>query len=1135
MRAESLLLSDDKARREALDISQSFIVQAPAGSGKTELLIQRYLALLAVVQNPEEVLAITFTRKAAQEMSNRVVKALSNVLLDEDTLEPHRRTTRDLAMRVLQRDEELGWRLVESPRRMRIQTLDAFCAGLARSQPVSSGLGGALTTLVDSDMRAMYRQAAAATMDWLIADDDRSKDIALLLGHLDINTGVYIEHLARMLATRDQWLDLVGSGVSISPGSSQGARARLEDNLSRYVSAKLASARQEIDDAVSVELVPLLRYAARSLAEAGQTAHAMLACEDLEGLPGHAPSDLASWRAIAGLLLKQDGDWRKSVTRNDGFPPGDSGEKKRIQELLAQLAGCELLRGRLQRILLLPEPRYDDRQWDVLLALFRLLPVAVAELRRLFSENGVSDHTEVALAAGAALGDPDRPGDATLRLDYVIRHILLDEMQDTSVGQYKLLEKLTGGWTPGDGRTLFCVGDPMQSIYRFRDAEVGRFLQIQRSGIGAIKPAPLVLRRNFRSGEHLVHWFNTVFSQVFPAQDNIIDGAIGYTESMHVESKSTLGEYRVYPMFGASPEEEAAQATQVVRNCVEGHQGKSTALLVRSRTQLPSVLRQLRDAGIEYRAIEIDRLTDLPEIIDLVALTRALCHEGDRLAWLALLRGPWVGLAWADLHQLVVNDTTSTVTELIADPARWSALSADATKRITKFLDAIASSDTGRSTRTLRDRIETAWYALGGPASLHNRDQLENVYRYLSVVENLESAGTLVDIQELESRLDGERVSSLAEDPAALQVMTMHKAKGLEFDNVILHALGRSTRGRSRPLLSWLNIAADDGRFEILMSPIGRRADLEKDRLHQCIEFAESDKDKLELDRLLYVACTRARQSLHLIGNVPVKSDGKEFARPPAGSLLDRLWPALEEVYRRAFASGEGIHVGTREDLPLLQLPGLRRFRNLYQLPVPPEMPVVAALPESSVSNPDVEFYWVGRAARYAGTIVHALLKGIADGRINANADTLNSLEPAIARRAVELGVAQESLDEVTRRVVESLRGILADARGQWLISGEGHAEYPLTGKWNDHIVSILIDRVRIDNGVHWIVDYKTSSHEGGDLESFLDQEADRYRAQLQKYATLYRRTVDAEVRTALYFPLLQAFREVPVAGMAKN
>jgi ATP-dependent exoDNAse (exonuclease V) beta subunit len=326
-----------------------------------------------------------------------------------------------------------------------------------------------------------------------------------------------------------------------------------------------------------------------------------------------------------------------------------------------------------------------------------------------------------------------------------------------------------------------------------------------------------------------------------------------------------------------------------------------------------------------------------------------------------------------------------------------------------------------------------------------------------------------------------------------------------------------------------MNIAAEDGGFEMLLSPIGRRSELEKDRLHRCIEAAESDKQALELDRLLYVACTRARRSLHLVGNVALHADAADFSRPVGGSLLARLWPALESQFERAFQAGQAIFSGDEDTGARLLAPVLRRFIRPFELPPVLSLPVNRASPERVAFQSDVEYHWVGMAARFAGTIVHALLKRVADGRLTLDADPIDTLRTAVVRMAAEMGVAGDAIDDVVSRVGNAMKGILQDSRGQWLVTGEGHAELPLTGQWRDGISSIVIDRVRIDNGVHWIVDYKTSSHEGGDLEGFLDQEAERYSPQLQKYADLYRRTVDADVRAALYFPLLQRFREVPV------
>jgi hypothetical protein len=133
----------------------------------------------------------------------------------------------------------------------------------------------------------------------------------------------------------------------------------------------------------------------------------------------------------------------------------------------------------------------------------------------------------------------------------------------------------------------------------------------------------------------------------------------------------------------------------------------------------------------------------------------------------------------------------------------------------------------------------------------------------------------------------------------------------------------------------------------------------------------------------------------------------------------------------------------------------------------------------------------------------------------------------------MELGVPRQDIDAVCGRAIQALRGILDDDKGGWVLHGPGHAEMPVTGVWHGRIVSIVIDRVRIDDaGVHWIIDYKASTHEGAGLDFFLRQETERYRQQLAKYAFLYRNLIAAPevtVRTALYFPLLQEFREVAV------
>src|SRR5687767_2482267 len=141
----------------------------------------------------------------------------------------------------------------------------------------------------------------------------------------------------------------------------------------------------------------------------------------------------------------------------------------------------------------MPEERYTDEQWEVLGAILELLQLAAAQLKLVFAERGETDFTEIAQGAVRALGSPDNPTDLLHALDTRIKHILVDEFQDTSYSQFELLQRLTSGWQQdgemSDGRTLFLVGDPMQSIYRFREAKVALFLQVWESGSLGVIPA----------------------------------------------------------------------------------------------------------------------------------------------------------------------------------------------------------------------------------------------------------------------------------------------------------------------------------------------------------------------------------------------------------------------------------------------------------------------------------------------------------------------------------------------------------------------------------------------------------------------------------------------------------------------
>ena len=1119
-------LDDAQARTDALDVSRSFIVQAPAGSGKTELLIQRYLYLLATVENPEEVLAITFTRKAAAEMRLRVVLALQRAARGESPDAAHEKITVHAAAAVLARDHEATWELIENPRRMRIQTLDSLNASIARMRPLTTGATSGVATVDLGEMSTLYRRAAAATLDWLGEQGDAGRATEEVLLHVDNNTGIYIAYLSRMLNTRDQWLPFVGAGL-MTDDESNALRHRLELSLEKIVVAHLQSLLSAAPGEAATEIGELAQYACTNLRQEGRGDALICRLDGLRKLPDANAGALGSWQALAELFLKQDGDLRKQINIRIGFPSQNKMMKHRMSDLLESLAPENLFVELLGATRDLPPVRYTDEQWSVLLSLFRLLPIAVAELQRLSASRGVTDYIEIALSAGTALGTAERPGDVALLLDYQLRHILVDEMQDTSKAQYRMLEALTGGWQADDGRTLFCVGDPMQSIYSFRNAEVAQFLLAKDNGIGALPLEPLILRRNFRSGENLVHWFNTVFPVVLPDVDDAANGAVSYSEAIAVEQLAGQGEFHLYPVIGNDKQSEAEQSFTVIQRTLSAHPNDDMAVLVRGRGHLPALLLKLREADIPYQAVDIDRLTDLPEIIDVLALTRAFVHLGDRIAWLGLLRSPWVGLGWADLHQLVFGARHGTIWELLLNAQRIAALSTAGQQAAHGFIDCVRPFMASDRSMPLHLRVEEAWFRLGGPALLKDGSAVVNVYRYLDILSSLEAGGTLADVVELQEQLDSEYVSTVGS--ARLQIMTMHKAKGLQFDHVLLHGLGRYPRPSSTSVMSWFDLPDVHGGEEKIISPVARRDELDRDPVHRFIEKTRATKDAYEKGRLLYVACTRARKSLHLVGNIDIGNDGKSIRKPPSNSLLSLLWPAVESTYLEAFENYVAPAKLAGESIWLQ--PKLRRFDAPWSLPELPPVPGQAQVADDEEGGAyKVDYDWVGAEARLAGTVVHRWLQRASEGRVNLEAGALGGLRPASRRWLRELGAGRDSLDTICNRVETALDGVLSDEKGCWLLRGDGAAELPLSGSVNGKIQSIVIDRVRIDDdGTHWIVDYKTSTHEGGKLQAFLQSECERYRGQLQKYARVYGAFAGVRPRCALYFPMLREWVEIDV------
>ncbi|HEX4750224.1 MAG TPA: UvrD-helicase domain-containing protein [Bryobacteraceae bacterium] len=966
------MTNDFHERERALDPAQSFIVQAPAGSGKTGLLTQRFLRLLSVVERPESIVAITFTRKAAAEMRERIIQALEDAAAGTATEGEYEKQTRLLAEAALAQSGTKGWELLVDPGRLQVFTIDALCALLTHQMPILSGFGGEVQVVEDAS--ELRRMAARRTLQKLTEGDEECRQLFReIILYFDNNTGMLESQIIRMLEKRDQW-----------------------------------------------------------------------------------------------AFLK------------------------------------------------------SDEHPDLVKRFCRLLEEAREALDEVFREQGKVDFGAITDAAVRALGTPENPSDLLYWLDYRIQHLLVDEFQDTSRAQYAFLEALTAQWSADNDHSLLVVGDPMQSIYRFREAEVSLFLRCwEEQMLGAVRLEPVTLSSNFRCTPEILKWVQATFSNVM-LEDDQYSGSVQFRPSE--AARTDAGMRPQYHWFidddGA---EEASEVVEVVRRA----QAKGTvAILVRSRSHILQILPALREADLTYEAVEIDRLAEQQHVLDIVSLARAILHLGDRVSWLACLRAPWCGLLLADLATLAEGKADRTIFELISDPEIVGQLSPNGRMRVVRFQKILNAAVANAGRIKLRTVIESVWLALGGPSILAEHER-EDVATVLDLIEQEEKGGIIPDFSLL-----NERLQKLFARPTAtencVQVMTIFTAKGLEFDTVILPQLSRTTQGLDKDLLIWAEELSEDGELQLRIAalPQSGKENAEYDRVRDAIK----EKEEHELKRVFYVACTRAKNELHLLTSNKSKKDGSGCYKASSGTFLNLIWetvrPDFEAILRRRVAAPKSQpETAASPETPLVRLPAD------WRLPVfDSSVRWEAAVRPDTASSRQITFEWVRGNARHIGTVVHAFLNRMAEEGLEVwNGTRLRGSQKLIASELSVRGVPAEELTETTRKVVTALANVLDTKRGCWILAQgvDARSEYAIRGRIQDKLITGVIDRMfRDETGRLWIIDYKTGEHKGGSRETFLNEEQRRYRPQLESYATLISRLEHGPIMLGLYFPLMDGWRE---------
>ena len=1114
------LQEDAAARLRALDVA-SFIVEAPAGAGKTELLTQRYLRLLAVVEQPEEVLALTFTNKAATEMRDRILGSLEIAAGGVLPEQPHKRQTFELARQVLAHDAARGWSLLGHPGRLRITTLDALCASLARQMPYLSRFGS--QPAVSEDAEAHYATAARRTLEMVEAGGADGDVLAAALAFMDNHAGRLEKLLIAMLGRRDQWLHhatRIENGVM---------KSEVEAGFAALIERDLAGVADLLDSRWQARLMPLARFAAANVPELLEPL-----LDWSEPLAAEI-ADLARWRALATLLLTASGSLRKALNKNIGFPADQAAKpyKAAMAEVLADLAALPGIEQRLGVLGQLPGAQLSDAEWATVEGFSRLLRLAAGQLWLVFQEAGEVDFIEIAARAGLALGDDEAPTDLAQALDYRIRHLLVDEFQDTSPSQVGLIGKLTRGWLPDDGRTLFVVGDPMQSIYRFRKADVGLFLRVRERGIGDIRLEHLRLFRNNRSYPGIVDWVNGAFPTIFPAADSPEAGAVRYAESaatrlpradsavvVHALISQEDGDLPHGVFLRGAAADEARRVLAIIEQARREAPDERIAVLVRARSHLDGLVAEIRRSAPELRfqAVDIEGLDGRQHVQDLLTLFRALHHRADRVHWLALLRAPWCGLTLADLHALAGDDRQRTIWQLIQEPTRLARLSADGRQRLEQLRAVLELAFAGRDRQHPRRWLEGTWLLLGGPRCLAAPEALADVEAFFALVDQLVAARKLS--AETLAAHAGELFAPADPRGDAVQMMTVHKSKGLEFDTVIVPGLHRETGGNDSSLLLWDEVAGADGAEHLLVAPLRARdgsAGAEPSA-YDYLKKLEAERAAHEDERLLYVAATRAIRRLHLVGVAVADARKDDGLRPPAnGTLLKLLWPGVAQpCFAAALAADQAPPTASGAVDPATFVPPLVRLACVATpdaLRQPPAAPRAAANPLA------VEALPAGLSLEASvGTLVHRVLELVAkEGLAAWPAARLAGLPAAWQRWLRTQGHDPAAAEQGTDEALAAVGRALASDTGRWLFADhrQAGAEQAWSSLNDDGIVlNHVIDRTFVADGCRWIIDYKTVRLPVAELA----QRAVAYRPQLERYAGLFAGE-GLPLRLAIYFP----------------
>ncbi|MGA2733825.1 MAG: UvrD-helicase domain-containing protein [Syntrophobacteraceae bacterium] len=1166
------VLADAEKRRRALVPAGSFHLTAPAGSGKTFLLVARFLRLLGLVDHPRQILALTFTNKAAAEMRERVRGCLARAKKGAEAENPAEAELLDYASKALAAHSKLE-ELLLAGEILRISTFHSFCYAVASQAPFEAGIPPGSSLIDENEQEFFLHEIVNEALEQIASRKEGDAARRAFMNRL-----LYLNNSWWSLA--NEMKDLVRS----REGLADMVQVLSRDRASGYLAARVRELAETELNALKTgfEACDLGRQWARFLEQTG-SAGAQAARSLPTGIPGAQWEALAQWICMANTFLTKEGDIRRQLGPKTGFYNGFAktvwgGAILNIPPETAQ---------RLHQVRQLPThdaPVTDpDTLWDLVVLLHSVLEIYDDRRRA----KKVLDYSALELAA-LHLFDSADPSDLQLILDQQIRHILVDEFQDTSRKQWELLQKLCAGWSDGTGRTLFLVGDPKQSIYGFRKAEVKLFLDARLGlpieGGANISLEPLVLDTNFRSQPHLIDWCNRVFENTVMAEHKPEFDEVPFSPA----KPSPTSPVRPDPapvelaLFMEWPDRQNARvreaqwlAARIVQHLGENGRDSQTAILLFSRTHLPVYLEALQQKRVPVQVKEGLKLLERPEVFYLWQLCRGIVLPHDNLAWAAQLRSPWFSLDFDRIHAISGEQPLLWVEKIHAF--------SEHDEQVSSFRQALAGAWQHVGHEPLGDVVESAWLELQGAhmvVSKWGSRGLNCCRRFLQMLREAEQGEPVNTLARLEQLLQ-KAYEPVDPDTASSNIVlsTVHGAKGLEFDAVFIPFMDWNPEGgrKDQPPPYMLERAPNSGDYLLASRP--DRLTGEKDPLHAWLSKLRSKRQLGEARRLFYVAVTRARRQLVMSGLA--KKKGNSFstsAQNPLGWLskhygidelcgIDRItchqqaeWAGTGQ-WKRSACGADGFFVQLEPDLgsceahpvesslPEFAPAQFEREKPVFTVISPSELRAFgeARLSERGdlgcgPSTPATAAEGLSGQAGCGptacppnvwGTLVHRLLAYFGKEGVLPSAQRVSATLSSI-------GIESSESLEIARNALSEVKSCLDDP---WLKAFYGiqperrRIEWPAEcAHQRDVLYSGVIDLAARIEGKWNLVDFKTSRPlEGECIEDFLRRELEAYRPQILGYCEIWAKltgTDPARIDAFIFWTALRENRPIlPATG----